>query len=96
MIYQGSRYTNTDLYDRKGTLTFKHRNRFTFGLKDSTIHVFSEGDTLDGLAVKYFGNPQLWWVILDTNPKFRCELDINYGQELVIPNFEEVRKCLNL
>lgn len=95
MIYQYSRYTNTDLYDRRGTLMFKHRERINFGLENSVIHVFNQGDRLDKLASKHYGTSQLWWVILDANPKYRCELDIEYGDELVIPHFNEVRKCLN-
>lgn len=94
MIYEGSRFTKTDMYDRNGTLLFKNRERFTFGMKNAVIHRFVEGDSLDGLAYKYYGNTQLWWAILDCNPKYRCEIDIPYGAELIIPALEEVMKCL--
>ncbi len=94
MIYEGSRYTKTEMYDRDGALVFKHRDRFTFGMKNAIKHRFSEGERLDGLANKYYGNAQLWWVILDCNPKYRCEIDIPYGAELIIPSYEEVMKCL--
>lgn len=96
MIYVGSRYTNTALYNRNGTLTFNQRNRFTFGTKNSVSHIYCDYDRLDNLAVKYYGNPQLYWVILDANPQYRCEMDINIGDTLLIPNYEEVRVCLGL
>lgn len=96
MIYKGSRYTDTGLYDRNGTLLFNIRQPLALGTKNSIIHTFCNGDRLDNLAVKYYGNPQLYWVILEANPKYRCELDIKYGESLIIPDFEEVRKCLHL
>ena len=57
MIYKGSRYTKTSLYDRRGTLLFNQRNRISFGKKNCVIHTYSEADRLDNLAVKYYGNP---------------------------------------
>lgn len=94
MIYKGSRYTNTELYDRSGTLMFKIRDRINFSHTKATTHIFDESDRLDGLAKKYYGDSQLWWVILEANPKYRCELDIKYGDELVVPDYTEVFKCL--
>lgn len=96
MIYKGSRYTKTALYDRQGTLMFHQRQRISFGRKNCVIHTYSQSDRLDNLAVKYFGNPQLYWVILEANPNYRCELDIKVGDKLLIPSYAEVRECLNL
>ena len=96
MIYQGSRYTNTQLYDRDGALMFKIRKPIYFGGAKAVTHTFCETDRLDILATKYYGNPQLYWVILEANKQYRCELDINIGDTLIIPDYEEVRKCLNL
>ena len=45
MIYVGSRYTNTALYNRNGTLTFNQRNRFTFGTKNSVSHIYCDFTT---------------------------------------------------
>lgn len=94
MIYEGSRYTKTELYDRNGTLLFKQRSRFSIGFKNAIKHRFTQGERLDALAYKYLGNAQLWWAILDCNPKYRCEVDIPYGAELIIPSYDEVMKCL--
>ena len=89
-IYRGSRYTKTPLYNDGERNIFKIRKREDFSLDGTTVHVFIEGDTLDGLAYKYYGDSQLWWVILEANNKYRSELDIGYGEELVIPNYKEV------
>lgn len=96
MIYQGSRYTNTKLYDRNGALMFKIRKPFYFNKDRAVIHTFAEYDRLDTLATKYYGNPQLSWVILEANKQYRSEFDIKMGDVLIIPNYDEVRKCLNL
>jgi phage tail protein X len=95
-IYRNSRYTKTKLYYRgdERVITFKNRDRFTFNLTDCTIRVFQQGDTLYNLAYEYYNSTQLWWVILDANPNYRWEGDINYGDELSIPSYEEVFKCL--
>lgn len=94
MIYKNSRYTKTKVYDNDGVPVFSIRRRFSIGLENATVHLFSEGDRLDGLANTYYHDSQLWWVILEANPKYRSELDINYGDTLVIPSYEEVMKCL--
>jgi len=94
MIYQHSRYSRTPLYNHGGNLIFRRRERFNFGSKGSIRHRYMESDRLDNLARQYYGDSQLWWVILDANPKYRAELDIKYGDVLVIPSYEEVMKCL--
>ena len=47
-------------------------------------------DLLD-FAFRYYGNSRFTWVILDAN-SLQSELDINVGDVLFIPNFEEVAK----
>lgn len=94
MIYKNSRYTNTGVEVKDGHSSFKIRNRISFSEDNAIVHQFTLGDRLDGLAMTYYNDPQLWWVILEANPQYRCEIDIPYGSNLVIPNVNEVRKCL--
>jgi nucleoid-associated protein YgaU len=91
-IYRGSRYTNTTLTNREGKLVFKIRERRNFSLENSTVYAFTDGDTLDGLAQRFYGDSQLWWVILDANPKYKSGIEIQYGEELILPSYEEVVK----
>ncbi len=93
-IFKNSRYTRTPLYNHSGEITFRRRKRFTFNPKNFTYHIFSEGDTLDGLAFKYYGDTQLWWIILEANTTYKSVLDIPSGTALALPSVEEVIKCL--
>ena len=94
MIYRNSRYTKTGVEVQDGHSSFKLRVRMSFNLDGAIVHQFSLGETLDGLANKYYNDPQLWWVILEANSQYRSELDIPYGTNLTIPNIDEVMKCL--
>lgn len=93
MIYKNSRYTNTPLYSRDDTMVFKRRNMQNYDTKQSKVHVFIQGETLPMLAQRYYRDTQLWWAILEANPKYRCPLDIVYGDVLIIPPIEEVLRA---
>lgn len=94
MIYENSRYMKAEVKDTDGIYIFKPRSKHTISSDGAKVHLFSAGDTLDGLANFYLGNPQLWWAILEMNPKYRSELEIPYGENLIIPSYHEVIKCL--
>lgn len=89
-IYRGSRYINTPLYPRGNALAFGIRKRYKFDLTKATYYTVVKGDNLDIIAHKYYNNTQLWWAILDANPQYQSELDINVGDVICIPPFEEV------
>lgn len=90
MIYDNSRYKDCDiLYTKEGTPFLSQRGDFS----PETVleyYTFKEGDTLDGLAYKYYGDASLWWSILDANPSFESEIEIEYGTVLTIPTKREV------
>ena len=94
MIYQHSRYSKTPLFNRDGNIIFRQRRRFVFGMSGSQRHRFKESDRLYNLAREYYGDSQLWWVLLDANPQYRTEMDIKSGDVLAVPSYEEVMKCL--
>lgn len=95
MIHENSRYINTDVIDDNNVSVLKLRTRLSFGLQNAKVHEFVAGDTLDGIAYKYYNNPHLWWVILEVNTKYKSIFDINCGDELIIPDYAEVMSCLN-
>lgn len=95
MIYKNSRYTNTEAESTDGIAVFKLRKRFEFNKDNAIVHQFSQGDKLDGLALRYYKDPQLWWVILEANPQIKTALEIPYGYNLVIPDEKEVIRCLH-
>lgn len=97
-MFENSRYLRTPIYNRLGedTPILKMRSRFTFDIQKASIHEWVEGDTLDGLAYKYYGVSALRWAILDANPLYRSEYEINYGDRIFIPAYEEVVNIVNV
>lgn len=97
-VYENSRYLHTRLFNRLGwdTPTLEIRKRFTFNQENYSTHEWCEGDTLDGVSYRYYGNSALRWAILDANPKYRTEFDIKNGDIILIPNYEEVVSLVNV
>lgn len=92
-VYKDSRYTKTPAYVRRGeTLVLSIRDRSNFDLSNATFYTVVQGDTIDGIAFRQYGNAQLWWAIMDANPIYQSEVEIKPGDVLVIPPFEEVVK----
>lgn len=94
MLFYGTRYSKTSAYLRDGVLTLDKRKPAKFNSANATYYTFVEGDTIDCIAFKEYGNARLSWAILDANPEFLTEMDIQPGDELMIPSYEEVLKCL--
>lgn len=96
-MYENSRYLRTILAKRLGweTPTLDIRERFTFNQSKCTVYTWVDGDTLDGVSYKYYGNTALRWAILDANPKYRTEFEIQNGDSILIPNYEEVVGVIN-
>lgn len=97
-IYQGSRYTNvytfTEEYKGKTITAFHIRTLLNIDTTDSFKHTWIEGDRLDLLANRYYGDPQYWWFILDANPRFMEEEEIINGDVLLIPPYGELRRVV--
>jgi nucleoid-associated protein YgaU len=56
-----------------------------------TIVISNEGEYLDTLAYKYYGDPTLWWVIALANGLGRARLSVPIGLQLRIPvNINEI------
>lgn len=97
-IYENSRYLHTRLMTRLrwDTPTLEMRRRFTFNQEKCLNHEWCEGDTLDGVAYRYYGISALRWAILDANPKYKTEFDIRNGDSILIPDYEEVVNLVNV
>ena len=97
-LYENSRYLHTPIYNRfngSGQM-LKIRERFIFDKQECTLYEWVIGDTLDGVAYRQYGFCALRWAILDANPKYRTEFDIEPGDILLIPNYEEVVDLVNV
>lgn len=90
-VFRDSRYVSTSAYVRQGeTLILSLRHRNYFDKDKSTFYTVVQGDTIDGIAYKQYGNAQLWWAIMDANPLYQSEIEIKPGDILMIPSFDEV------
>lgn len=90
-VFRDSRYVRTPVCIRRGeAAVLCIRSRNNFDLSGATFRTVVQGDTIDGIAYNEYGNAQLWWAIMDANPKYQSELEIKPGDVLVIPPFEEV------
>lgn len=89
-IFSGSRYINTPIYVRKGQeYIFDIRKKYNFNLDNADYYTVVQGDTIDGIANKFYNNASLYWAILDSN-SLMSELDVYPGMVLAIPPYEEV------
>ena len=92
-VFRDSRYTKTPPYIRQGNnLILSIRERNYFNIDKATYYTVVQCDTIDGIAYKQYGNAQLWWAIMDANPKYQSEIEINPGDVLIIPSYDEVVK----
>lgn len=95
-VFENSRYLRTSQSLYKDSPVLDIRDRFTFNVDKCDIYIWKEGDTLDGLAYKYYGNSALRWAILESNVQYRTEFDINSGDLILIPDYEEVVAIVNV
>jgi len=90
-VFQGSRYTNTKIRAREdGSVVFHIREFPNFSDSKGYYYTVVEGDTIDGIAYRYYENAQLYWAILDANPQIQSEVELKPGMILLIPFYEEV------
>lgn len=54
-------------------------------LKGSKVHTVLPGETIQGIAFKYYGDSGLWGIIADTNSIYDPFEEIQDGVELIIP-----------
>jgi len=53
--------------------------------EDDLIHQVDATDRMDRIAVKYYRDPGLWWVIALANNKRNLPRDLEVGESLRIP-----------
>jgi nucleoid-associated protein YgaU len=72
MIFQGSRYATTEVIaalDARGATTRALDLRRIPSTPGVLEHVVVEGERLDQLAQRFYGDPLKSWLILDANPE---------------------------
>lgn len=56
-----------------------------------TVHITRKDDTLDALALYYYGNPTYYWVIADFNRLQDCYSFIPENTQLKIPSLVSIQ-----
>lgn len=90
-IYLGSRYedSNVDFLALTNSgdaapvvfYSFSDLGRMTY-----STYTWKSGDRLDSLAMQFYRNPELWWVITEANPEIVDMQNIPAGTVLRIPS----------
>lgn len=72
--------------------------KYTYGvtayLDDTTVyhmHTVVQGDTIDKLALHYYNNPTLFWVICSFNRIRNPYVKLTVGQQLKIPSIANIK-----
>lgn len=86
-----SRYTSFPYYYH--SKDNKYVSGVTAYLKDTTVYTLYEvkrGDTLDSLALDFYNNPTLYWVICSFNRIQDPFSKLTVGQKLKIPSLSNI------
>lgn len=90
MIFTDSRYATGVLVQaqdaRTGFPKIAVFRQFPFAQTDFTYYTWTQRDRVDLLADRFFGDPSLWWVIMDFNPEQPNPMTIPVGTLIRIPN----------
>lgn len=91
-------YAYTSRYNSVPYYYDTDQEKYVYGissyLDDSTpymMHTVEQGDTLDNLALKYYSNPTLYWVICSYNRITNPYTELVAGQKLKIPSLSTIR-----
>ena len=88
-----SRYSDTPVFIAEGRLILSTFNRPTFTPAIENKRYTVTGATqnrLDVISQKFYGTPQLWWLIAFANNIIDPFTEVTAGIRLVIPPREEV------
>ena len=89
MIFVGSRYSRTGVVavpDRDGVPRRSLQARRVPPTPGVIEHVVLEGERLDQLAARFYGDPFKYWLILDANPgELNPFLLLRPGRRIQVP-----------
>jgi hypothetical protein len=90
MIYLDSRYADGNIFNAYNTTKAQYDltvfRTFPDVVTPVIYYEWVEGDRIDGLSAKFFGDPEYWWQIMDINPQIPNPFEITPGTVLRIPN----------
>lgn len=63
--------------------------------EDDIKVVITKADRIDLISNKFYGTPQLWWVIALANNMRNISTDFRPGREIVVPSSEFIDKLFS-
>lgn len=88
-ISRNSRYINSQVYtatlDGSNRTLIDSSSRSAVVFTGGSTHQVVEGDTLEGIAYKVYGDASKWWAIADANSIYNPLFDLVVGSLLNIP-----------
>lgn len=93
-IYKNSRFTESYVYSDERNRDIVHLDiiqepRFSPSRDDLLVEVV-QGDRVDLIAERFYGNENLDWVILEANPNLNSIIGLQYGTIIRVPLPEKV------
>jgi hypothetical protein len=88
VIFKGSRYEKVgaiQVTDASGRVVSALRLRIIPPTPAGFVHTMRDGERLDLLAAKYYGNPEKSWLIADANPEIDPDDLLEPGRSILIP-----------
>ena len=81
------RYKNTPIRkDKNGVRYYRPTIVPNIPITDGDQFVFPfDGDRLDSLAQRYYGDSNLWWIIAKANEGFKGNIKLKIGQKMIVP-----------
>lgn len=56
-----------------------------------TLYIVKQGDTFDSIALDFYNNPTLYWIICSFNHITDCYKKLEEGQKLRIPSIANIK-----
>ena len=99
-ILKNKSYKSYDKLSRYSAFPYYYHtldNKYVYGvtayLKDDTVyraHIVKRGENLDSLALKYYNNPTLYWIIASFNRIQDCFEPLQEGSTIRIPTLSNI------
>ena len=99
-ILTNKQYKNYSKLSRYSAFPFYYHTRlskYVYGktsyLDNTTLyktHLIQRGDTLDSLALKYYNNPTLFWIICSFNRINDPFIELKEGETIKIPTISNI------
>lgn len=89
-IFYGSRYrldSTIQVTDSDGNVNsvFKLRKTTVEPPIGSKRYTTQAGDTMEGLAFRFYTDANKWYILADANPQIFWPLDLESGVEIIVP-----------